>query len=257
MPTTATVSPGAEPAGSRHLRGDVEAVGHGEQFGQHGDVGRQSIGHTEHRCARTQVEELGPAAEQERRLGTCQRVAVVLQSPAEVVRVVAEAELAFTARPVRSRHDTVADSQRRAVERRCPAIADRGDDADVLVPLDDGKRCRGGVIGAGVLLRLAAKRVLVGAADAGREHLQQHRAGLESVGIRKALQLELPGGDEGGSEHVGGHRRMVGAAPASPRSAMRDEPPDTAYLSSRFGRARCTMRDCGAEGLIFIACSLR
>ena len=156
---------GAEPAGPWHLRRQVEAVGHREQLGQHGDVGGQSVGHMEDRCTRSQVEVLRPSTEQEGRLRARQRVAVVLQPTTEVVRVVAATELAFAAGPVRSGHDAIADAQRCAVEGCRPAVADGGDDADVLVSLDDRERCRRSVVGAGVLLGLAAERVLVGAAD--------------------------------------------------------------------------------------------
>ena len=51
----------AEPAGPRHLRGQVEAVGDREQLGQHGDVGGQAVGNVEDRRARTQVEDTRPS----------------------------------------------------------------------------------------------------------------------------------------------------------------------------------------------------
>jgi len=63
------------------------------------------------------------------------------------------------------------------------------------------------MVGPGVLLGLAAERVLVGAADAGGEHPQQHCSGFQLLGIRKALELELPGRDEGCGKYIGGHRR--------------------------------------------------
>ena len=51
------------------------------------DVRRKLIGNMEHGCARSQVQ-VPPTLEQVRGLGTRQRVAIVLEPPAEVVRVV-------------------------------------------------------------------------------------------------------------------------------------------------------------------------
>ncbi len=58
----------AEATGPRHGGRQVEAVGDGEQLGEHGDAGRQPLGHEEHRRAWPEVEVLGPTAEQVRRL---------------------------------------------------------------------------------------------------------------------------------------------------------------------------------------------
>ena len=172
---------GPEARRARQPRRSLEAVGDREDLGQHRHVVRQPLGHAEDRRARLQVQEVGPAAEQMRRVIARQRVAVVLDVAAEVVREAAGAHPAVPAGAVGRRHDAVADRERRAVAGARAAVPDRGHDADVLVALDDrvGRRAR--VLGARVLLGLTAVGVLVGAADPRREHPQQHRARLDLV----------------------------------------------------------------------------
>ena len=106
--------------------------------------------------------------------------------------------------PVGCGDDDITHLERAVIERRRAAITDRDHDADVLVALDDRERCRRGVIGAGVLLRLSSERVLVRATDARREHLDQDGPGLQPVGIREALELEPSRCDERRREHVRG-----------------------------------------------------
>jgi len=79
--------------------------------------------------------------------------------------------------------DAITRLQGRAVERPGAAVADLGDDTDVLVALDDRKRRRALVLGAHVLLGLAAIGVLVGAADAAHLHGDDHR--VVAVGQRE------------------------------------------------------------------------
>src|SRR5437763_13162461 len=113
-----------------------------------------------------------------RRPPRVEAVAVVLEALARVVREPCTAEPAFAARDIRARHDPVAWAQRRAVAREHLA-AGLGDDADVLVAADQRVLQPPFVRRPRVLDRLAAKRVLVGAADAGIEHLHQDSARLD------------------------------------------------------------------------------
>ena len=204
-PMTATDEPGPEARRARQPRRALEAVGDREDLGQHRHVVRQPLGHAEHRRARLEVEEVRPAAEQMRRVVARERVAVVLDVAAEVVREPAGAHPALPAGAVGRRHDAVADRQRRAVAGARAAVADRGHDADVLVALDDrvGRRAR--VLGARVLLGLAAVGVLVGPADPRGEHPQQHRARLDLVGVGIRADLELPGAEQRRRLNGGGH----------------------------------------------------
>src|SRR4029079_11090636 len=102
----------AEPAGPWHLCRQVEAVGDCEQLGQYCNVGGQAAGNMEDRCMRAKVEIFGPPTEQVWCVRTCQRVSIVLQPTAEVVRIVAATERAFAASRVGSGYDAVADLQR-------------------------------------------------------------------------------------------------------------------------------------------------
>ena len=198
-----------KPSGSWHFGCEVEAVCDGEQLGKHGHVRREAVWHLEHWCARAQVEVFGPSAEQMRRLGTCERVAVVLQVPTEVVRVVPLAEITLAASPVGRGDDTVTDPERTAIECRRAAVTDRRHQADVLVALDDRERRRRGVVGAGVLLGLTSERVLVGAADPRCEHLDQDRPGFKPLGIREVSEFEFPRCHECGCQYVRRHRQIV------------------------------------------------
>ena len=102
---------------------------------------------------------------------------------------------------------------------RRSAVADGGHHADVLVPLDDRERRRALLVGAQVLLGLAAEGVLVGAADARREHAQQHRARLERLRVRVGADLELVRGEQGRGAD-GCHQRNLTAG-AGCRTARR------------------------------------
>ena len=174
-----------------HRARGVEAVGDGQHLGQRGHVGGQVVGDAEQARAGKQIHQLRPAAEQVRRLGAGERVAVVLERRAEVVGIaLAETEAAPPAGQVWRRHHPVADRQRPAqlVDRRRP-IAQRFDHAHVLVPADDRVGDSALVVGSGVLQALAAPGVLIGAADAAVEH-PQHRGARPGVGFREALDRE-------------------------------------------------------------------
>ena len=194
----------AESAGSRHLGGQVEAVGHrrtAPSARRHSSG--SSVGHAEDRGPGPKVEVLGPATEQERRLRARQRVAVVLESPAEVVRVVAEAELALAARTVGCGHrrgrrpsDGVPSN---AV---APPVADRGDDADVLVALDDRERRRR-ACSVPAYCWVSPRNVCLSVPQIPDASIFRRTApGSSLSGYGEPLQLEVSGCDEGGGEHV-------------------------------------------------------
>ena len=171
-PSTATVSPKPKPPPGPQRARPVEPVRDREQLGQRRQLRGQLVGHPEEARARQQVHQLRPAAEQVRRVGAGERVAVVLERGAQVVRIaLAEAEPAPAAGQVRRRHDPVADRERPAVgvDRRL-ARPDRLDHAHVLVAADERVGGLALVVGAGVLEALAPPGVLVGAADAREVH---------------------------------------------------------------------------------------
>jgi hypothetical protein len=195
---------GQEPARSPDGRGAFEAVGDGEDLGEHRDVRRELLGHAEHRCARPEVEVLGPAAEQVRRFGAAERVAVVLQVAAQEVGEAAQARAAGAAGAVGRGHHAIARLQQTAVVGAGSTGADGLDDPDVLVTLDDRERGAALHRGSGVLHGLAAERVLVGAADAGGDHAQEHCARLQIRGHRVGPDLDPAGSYQGGGLD-GGH----------------------------------------------------
>ena len=177
-----------------HRAGGVQAVGDGQHLGQRRQLGGQLVGHAKQARARQQVHALGPSSEQMRRLGAGERVAVVVESGAKVVRVaLAQAEPAAAAGHVGRGHHPVADSERQAQRvhgRR--SVADRLDHAHVLVAADDRVRNRTLVVGAGILQALTSPGVLVGTADAAVEHAQQGCPG-RGVGLREPLDGQAAG----------------------------------------------------------------
>ena len=105
---------------------------------------------------------------------------------------------------VGGRHDPVARAQRPALAVEHLA-ADVGHAADVLVAADERVLDLALVRRAGVLHRLAAEGVLVGAADARHRHLEHDGAGL-GFGKREVLDLE-----PSRLLHDGGLDAMIGA----------------------------------------------
>ena len=176
----------------------LDAVRHRHDLGQHRNVVRQIVRHPKDRRARQEVHVLRPAAEQMRRRAAMQAVAVVLQVLAHVVRdsrcgrngSAPQATLA----PGTMRSPTL--SGRPSLSSTSPPSRDHL--ADILVAADQ----RIGEIAlmrrAGILLALAAEGVLVGAADAGKAHLHDHRAGPR-IRHRELVQRDAtrPFGDGG------------------------------------------------------------
>ena len=143
----------------------VEAVRHRHLLGEDRDVGREAVGDPEDRRAREQVEVLGPAAEEVRRAGRVEAVSVVLQALAGVVGEAVAAEVAGAAGDVGGRHDPVAGAEQDTLAIEYLA-AGLGHHAHVLVAADQRESDLDLVRRPGVLLRLTAVGVLVGAADA-------------------------------------------------------------------------------------------
>lgn len=141
-------------------------MGDREDLGEHGDLGRQAQRHWKDRGIGPNVEILSPAPEQMWRFGAGERIAVVLKISAEVVGEIAQTELAVPSCTIGSRDHSLAYRKRVPVEIRSTTRTDLNDLANVLVTLNDRKRCGAGVVGARVLRRLATKCVLVGAANA-------------------------------------------------------------------------------------------
>src|SRR3954451_13237473 len=194
---------GPEAGRPGHDRGTLERVRDREDLGQHRDVVGHRVGDAEDAGARLEVEVLRPAAPQVRRLIGRKRVAVAVEVGAQEVGEAALAGGAVPAGAVGRGHHAVAGLERRAVARERSALPHRLDDPDVLVALDQGVRRAALGLAARVLLDLPAERVLVGAADAGGNHPQQHRARLELGGIGVLADLELVRGDErGGLDHA-------------------------------------------------------
>ena len=151
-------------AAAHHL---VEPVRDGHRLGQHRHLVGHLVRHAKQRRAGEEVHPLGPAAPEARRPRQRQRVAVVLEPLAHEVRLAAPAPPAAPARDVRRRHDPRAELEHVAELVDEPrAVAELGEHADVLVPADQRIVDRVLVRRARVLQALAAKRVLVGAADA-------------------------------------------------------------------------------------------
>src|SRR5581483_10229261 len=158
---------------------------------------------------------------------------------AHVVRVAGiEAERAPAAGDVGGGHDTVTNRQRppRLIERGL-TLANRLDDADVLVPADERV---GGVTfmcRAGVLLGLPSPGVLVRTAYPRIQHAQHDRPRLR-IGARKALHSEVPGSADDRGPDLLAHltapmvrprtkcrwtisaNRMIGSAPMTPAAAI-------------------------------------
>src|SRR5690349_20542625 len=88
----------AEPEPARDGAGPVEPVRDGEQLGEGRQLGGQVVGYPEAARPWEEVHQLRPAAEQVRRVGAGERVAVVLEGGAQVVgRRLAQAEAATAA----------------------------------------------------------------------------------------------------------------------------------------------------------------
>ena len=87
------------------------------------------------------------------------------------------AGIAPTTHHIGAHGDPIAYSEPTAVELNAfgGCARDLGDHSNVLVALDDRERCVGLSRRTGVLLSLAQKRVLVGAADAGHLDLHEQR----------------------------------------------------------------------------------
>ena len=79
MPITATVSPKSNPPPVPVIAARVQPVRDRNQLGQRCELRRQVVGHAEEARAREQVHALRPPAEQVRRCGAGQRVAVVVE----------------------------------------------------------------------------------------------------------------------------------------------------------------------------------
>ena len=125
-PTTATVSPKPKPPPSACIeRAASRPWVTASTSVSAASSGGQLVGHAKQARARQQVHQLRPSAEQVRGLGAGERVAVVLESGAEVVGVaLAQAEPAAPAGQVRRGHHPVAGcraagpARRRAAARR-------------------------------------------------------------------------------------------------------------------------------------------
>ncbi len=126
-----------------------------------------------------------------------QAVAIVLHMLAEIIGIVVEAEVAGAAGDVGGRHHPVPDLERHAfaVQHRAPGFNDL---AHRLVAADQRIDQVALVRRAGILLALAAKGVLVGAADAGTVNLDDDGA---AFGLRHRKFLDRyaagPFGDGG------------------------------------------------------------
>src|SRR5581483_7236435 len=186
-----------------------------------------------------QVHQLRPAAEQMRHVGTAERVAVVLDVGAQVVRIAAvQAVRAPSTRDIGGGHDSVTHGQGQAhlVEGRWP-VSDCLDHTHVLVAADERVGGVALVHGPRVLLALASPRVLVRAADARILHSQQDRPRLW-VGPREAFHREPPRRVDDRSSDGVAHltapmvsprtkcrctisaNRMIGNAPITPAAAI-------------------------------------
>src|SRR5581483_266498 len=108
------------------------------------------------------------------------------------------------------------------------------DDADVLVPADQRVREAPLVRGAGVLHRLAAERVLVGAAHPGEPHAQNDRAGLRR-GNLEALHADLAGRRHHGGPH--GHRVTSSTRTQRRSAAARSIASHTAWTRAPWSRS--------------------
>ena len=181
----------------------VEIVGDGHQLGHHGEARVDAVGHLVDEGVGADVDVLGPAAHQMRRVGRGEVVAVAADVLAEGKAGEVAAIVAAAAEDIRAHHDAVADVQLLAVifEAGARLAADLGDGADDLVAGDDRERRRGLRRRAAILRRLAAIGVLVGAADAAHLERDDHRV-VADLRIGEILGLDPARRDHDGRLHT-------------------------------------------------------
>jgi hypothetical protein len=111
------------------------------------------------------------------RIGSAKIVAVVGHVLAEVVREVVAAIIAIAAGDIGADYDAIPDLERDALEVCVAAVsADGSDGTDIFVALNNGETNVLAFACSSVLRGVSLIGVLVGAADAGDLHLDEHAA---------------------------------------------------------------------------------